>query len=40
VIVQPHHSSAALETRIDVGHLVIDNLSTWFDRRTLITAVA
>lgn len=39
VIVQPHHGSAARETREAMGQLMIDNMSAGLDRRALLTAV-
>ena len=33
VLVQPHHGSAARETREAMGQLMIDNMSAWLDRR-------
>jgi lactate dehydrogenase-like 2-hydroxyacid dehydrogenase len=39
VIVQPHHGSATLETRIAIGQLMIDNLSAHFAGLPLLTAV-
>jgi len=40
VIVQPHHGSAGLETRIAMGQLMIDNMSGWLAGRKLISPVA
>lgn len=40
VIVQPHHGTAALETRIEMGQLMIDNLVAGLERRPLKTPVA
>jgi lactate dehydrogenase-like 2-hydroxyacid dehydrogenase len=39
VIVQPHHGSATVETRTAIGALMIDNLSTHFAGRPLLTPV-
>jgi lactate dehydrogenase-like 2-hydroxyacid dehydrogenase len=39
VIVQPHHGSATLETRIAIGQLMIDNLSAHFAGLPLLTPV-
>jgi D-3-phosphoglycerate dehydrogenase len=40
VIVQPHHGSAGLETRIAMGQLMIDNIVAWLGERKLLTPVA
>jgi len=40
VIVQPHHGSAGLETRIAMGQLMIDNIAAWIGERKLLTPVA
>ncbi len=40
VIVQPHHGTAALETRIEMGQLMIDNLAAGLEKRPLKTPVA
>jgi hydroxypyruvate reductase len=40
VIVQPHHGSAGLETRVAMGQLMIDNISGWIAERKLLTPVA
>jgi phosphoglycerate dehydrogenase-like enzyme len=37
VIVQPHHGSATLETRIAIGQLMADNLSAHFAGLPLLT---
>jgi len=39
VIVQPHHGSAALETRVAMGQLMIDNMSAGLGRSALLTPV-
>ena len=39
VIVQPHHGSAGLETRIAMGRLMIDNIAAWIGERKLLTPV-
>ncbi len=39
VIVQPHHGSATVETRVAIGQLMIDNLSAHFAGRPLLTPV-
>ncbi len=39
VIVQPHHGSATVETRVAIGQLMIDNLSAHFAGRRLLTPV-
>jgi lactate dehydrogenase-like 2-hydroxyacid dehydrogenase len=39
VIVQPHHGSAAVETRTAMGQLMIDNISARLDDRPLLTPV-
>jgi lactate dehydrogenase-like 2-hydroxyacid dehydrogenase len=39
VIVQPHHGSAGLETRIAMGQLMIDNMAAWLAERKLLTPV-
>jgi lactate dehydrogenase-like 2-hydroxyacid dehydrogenase len=40
VIVQPHHGTAALETRVEMGELMIDNLAAGLEKRPLKTPVA
>lgn len=40
VIVQPHHGTAALETRVEMGQLMIDNLAAGLEKRPLKTPVA
>jgi hydroxypyruvate reductase len=40
VIVQPHHGSAGLETRIAMGQLMIDNIAGWIGERKLLTPIA
>jgi lactate dehydrogenase-like 2-hydroxyacid dehydrogenase len=39
VIVQPHHGSATIETRVAIGRLMIDNLIAHFAGRPLLTPV-
>ena len=39
VIVQPHHGSAGLETRVAMGQLMIDNIAGWIGERKLLTPV-
>ena len=39
VILQPHHGSAGLETRIAMGQLMIDNIAGWIGERKLLTPV-
>lgn len=39
VIVQPHQGSATLETRTEIGQLMIDNLSAHFAGKPLLTPV-
>jgi hydroxypyruvate reductase len=40
VIVQPHHGSAAVETRIAMGQLMLDNLAAGLENRPLKTPAA
>ena len=40
VVLLPHVGSATLETRQDMGNLVIDNLLAWSTGKALLTAVA
>jgi len=40
VIVQPHHGTAAIETRTAMGQLMIDNLVAHFEKKALLTPVA
>jgi len=40
VILQPHHGTAALETRLAMGELMIDNLAAGLEKRPLRTPVA
>jgi lactate dehydrogenase-like 2-hydroxyacid dehydrogenase len=40
VIVQPHHGTAAIETRIAMGQLMLDNLAAGLEKRPLKTPVA
>lgn len=40
VILQPHHGTAALETRIEMGELMIANLAAGLEKRPLKTPVA
>ncbi len=39
VLLQPHVGSATIETRTDMGQLVVDNLRRWYDRGETITPV-
>ncbi len=40
VILQPHHGTAAIETRTAMGQLMIDNLVAHFEKKPLLTPVA
>lgn len=40
VILQPHHGTAAIETRTAMGQLMIDNIVAHFEQRPLLTPVA
>ena len=40
VIVQPHHGTAAVETRTAMGQLMIDNLAAGLEKKPLLTPVA
>ena len=40
VILQPHHGTAAVETRVAMGQLMIDNIAARFEKRPLLTPVA
>ena len=40
VIVQPHHGTAAIETRTAMGKLMIDNIVAHFEKKPLLTPVA
>lgn len=40
VIVQPHHGTAAIETRTAMGQLMIDNIAAHFEKKPLLTPVA
>ena len=39
VILQPHQGTAAIETRIAMGQLLLDNLAAHFERKPLLTPV-
>ena len=39
VILQPHHGTAAIETRLEMGQLMIDNLAAGLEKRPLKTPV-
>lgn len=39
VVLQPHHASGTVETREAMGKLVVDNLASYFSRKSLITPV-
>lgn len=39
VVLQPHRASATVETRMDMGRLVVDNLAAHFAGRDLLTRV-
>ena len=39
VILQPHQGTAAIETRIEMGQLLLDNLAAHFERKPLLTEV-
>jgi lactate dehydrogenase-like 2-hydroxyacid dehydrogenase len=38
--VQPHHGTAAIETRTAMGQLMIDNIVAHFEKKPLLTPVA
>ena len=40
VILQPHHGTAAIETRTEMGQLMIDNIAAHFEKKPLLTPVA
>lgn len=40
VLLQPHHGTAAIETRIAMGQLMLDNLAAGLDKKPLLTPVA
>jgi lactate dehydrogenase-like 2-hydroxyacid dehydrogenase len=40
VLLQPHHGTAAIETRTAMGQLMIDNLAAGLDKKPLLTPVA
>ena len=40
VILQPHHGTAAIETRTAMGQLMIDNIAAHFQKKPLLTPVA
>ena len=40
VILQPHHGTAAIETRTAMGQLMIDNIAAHFEKKPLLTPVA
>ncbi|MFZ5691050.1 MAG: 2-hydroxyacid dehydrogenase [Pseudomonadota bacterium] len=39
VILQPHHGTAAIETRVEMGQLMLDNLAAGLEKRPLKTPV-
>jgi lactate dehydrogenase-like 2-hydroxyacid dehydrogenase len=40
VLLQPHHGTAAVETRTAMGQLMIDNLAAGLEKKPLLTPVA
>ena len=40
VLLQPHHGTAAIETRTEMGQLMIDNIVAQFDKKPLLTPLA
>jgi D-3-phosphoglycerate dehydrogenase len=40
VILQPHHGTAAIETRLEMGQLMVDNLAAGLEKRPMKTPVA
>jgi lactate dehydrogenase-like 2-hydroxyacid dehydrogenase len=39
VVLQPHHASATVETRLEMGELILANLAAHFAGKPLLTAV-